>query len=93
MFNIEDALSLLIIIFAVLLFVYKKFNETYTLLTISYLASMLFLYLNLFPWHLVNPALSGALQMTYRWNFLPAILGSVFVVVPVNDLGKNGFFL
>lgn len=88
LFNIEDALSLLVIIFAVLLFVYKKFNETYTLLTISYLAAMLFLYSNLFPWYLVNPALSGALQMTYRWNFLPAIVGSVFVALAVNDLGK-----
>ena len=88
LFGLGDALSLTIIIFTVWLVLSKKFNSTYKFLGISYLASLLFLYSNLFPWYLVNPALSGALQMTYRWNFLPALFGSLYVAFAVNDLIK-----
>lgn len=87
-FNLSDVLSLLIIGLTALLIFYKKFNHVYKILGLSYIVALLFLYSNLFPWYLFNRELSGALQMTYRWHFMPAILGSLFVAFAVTDLMK-----
>ncbi|AUS68624.1 MFS transporter permease [Lactococcus lactis subsp. lactis] len=87
-FDLSDILSVLVAILSGMLIFYKKFTKTHKILVLSYIASLIFLYSSLFPWYFVNPFLSGALQMTYRWNFIPAILGSLFVALATIELSK-----
>lgn len=84
--NISDALSILVILCSVMLVFYKKFTRRYQKLLLGYIAGMLFLYSNIFPWYLLNPILSGALQFTERWNYIPAIFGSMLVAYAVDEL-------
>lgn len=78
-FDFSDILSIFVIVIFILLILRKKLNHNFKYIAFSYLASLLFLYSSVFPWYLVQNVLSGALQMTYRWDFIPHIIGSYFV--------------
>lgn len=78
-FDFSDILSLLVLLIFILLLIQKKLSRTYGYIVLSYVLSLILLYSTVFPWYFVQGALSGALQMTYRWDFIPHIIGSYFV--------------
>lgn len=88
-FNFSDIHSVFFIIILFLLFIHKKLDDTYKYLSLGYLISLLFLHSSVFPWWLVQNLFAGTLQYPSRWDFLPRLLGSLFIARGVLDLRQE----
>lgn len=88
-FNFSDILSLLVIVIFALLFINKKLNKNYKYIALGYLISLLFLHSSVFPWWLIQNFFSETIQYTSRLDFIPKLLGSVFVAMGLIDLTEE----
>lgn len=78
-FDFSDILSIFVIIILVVLFINKKLDKKFKYLSVGYLCSLLFLHSSIFPWWIIQDILSGTIQYTSRWDFIPKFIGSILV--------------
>ncbi|CDI47156.1 hypothetical protein BN927_02223 [Lactococcus lactis subsp. lactis Dephy 1] len=88
-FDFSDILSIFVIFTFILLLIYKKFDKNYKLLAAGYLISLLFLHSSVFPWWIIQNLFSATLQYTSRWEFIPKLLGSIFIARAMLDIAKE----
>lgn len=88
-FNFSDILSLLVIVIFALLFINKKLDKNYKWIALGYLISLLFLHSSVFPWWLIQNFFSETIQYTSRMDFIPKLLGSLFVAKGAVDLSEK----
>ena len=88
-FDFSDVLSLLVIVIFALLFINKKLDKKYKCIALGYLISLLFLHSSVFPWWLIQNFFSETIQYTSRLDFIPKLLGSIFVAMGLIDLTEE----
>ena len=88
-FNFSDILSVFVVIAFIYLLVYKKLDKYYKLLAMGYLISLLFLHSSVFPWWLIQNFFAATLQYTSRWEFVPRLIGSIFVARVVLEIAQE----
>lgn len=88
-FNFSDIHSVFLIVILFLLFIHKKMDKTYKQLALGYLTSLLFLHSSVFPWWLVQDLLAGTLQYPSRWDYIPRLLGSIFIARGMIELSQE----
>ncbi|EKF52581.1 hypothetical protein [Lactococcus garvieae] len=87
-FNFSDILSVFVVIAFIYLLLYKKLDKSSKILAAGYLLSLLVLHSSVFPWWLIQNFFAATLQYTSRWEFVPRLIGSIFVARVVLDIAQ-----